>query len=116
MKEKTMVVVKSDGTTFEVAAKRASDDSVDLQQLQGLVGGMIELVQPQTATLRGADIWVNEEGLIHRLPFNRVASAATGVPLVGDVVIVPTAKRALHAIRSVVVSAGGEPSRTSLDA
>lgn len=56
----------------------------DLEDYQRAVGGYIETVDIDERH----DIVANEEGLIHRLPLNILASAIAKRPIVGDVVIV----------------------------
>lgn len=63
--------------------------SFTLEELQGFVGGYIELVR-----LPGElDLYCNEEGLLRSLPFNPIASVlcseGLGVPMniVGDVIM-----------------------------
>lgn len=56
-----------------------------LQSLQSEVGGYISLVSLDAKT----DAYVNDEGLLERLPFNCVLpSEYGGVPVVGNVIIV----------------------------
>lgn len=59
-----------------------------LRSLQAEVGGSIELVSLDAKT----DAYVNEEGLLERLPFNRYLPTKFGggraVPVVGNVIIV----------------------------
>lgn len=44
-----------------------------LKAMQAIVGGFIECIRDFDG--RGADLWCNEEGLIHELPINRVIPA-----------------------------------------
>lgn len=59
-----------------------------LDSLQSEVGGLIEAVSLDPKT----DAYVNEEGLLHGLPFNRHLPTTYGggrmVPVVGNVIIV----------------------------
>ena len=59
-----------------------------LDWLQKSVEGNIELIN---ATIGGEtyEVYVNEEGLIHKLPYNELASHYANIALVGNVVIVP---------------------------
>jgi hypothetical protein len=62
--------------------------------LRDAVGGLIECV-PIFIDGKRMDMWVNEEGLIHRLPYNSMATfladnSARGLamtPIVGDVIV-----------------------------
>ena len=54
-----------------------------LEALQAAVGGLIELVY----ITNGLVMVVNEEGLVHGLPFNFTASLIAGYQIVGNVVI-----------------------------
>ena len=54
-----------------------------LEEVQKFVGGYVEVVP--VPGHRGRIFIVNEEGLLHGLPLNAVASAAAGRTLVGDV-------------------------------
>lgn len=51
----------------------------NLDAMQGVVGGYIELVP-----VNGLDLWVNEEGLLIGLPFNRMIG---GTPMVGTILV-----------------------------
>jgi hypothetical protein len=78
-------------TTKEVESiKPANGVSFTLEELQRLVGGYIELVPDVPSSRFHRNHWLaycNEEGLLHRLPPNPVASWLLAVPLVGDVVL-----------------------------
>lgn len=84
-------------TPYE-APKRIDIDG-SLAHLQELVGGLIERVQrgPRALIeLSSVDIWVNEEGLLHGLPINVLASFACDYKyLVGPAVIVGANDRGL---------------------
>lgn len=57
----------------------------DLKSLQSEVGGLIALVSLDAEV----DAFVNDEGLLERLPFNRVLPTEYGkVPVVGNVIVV----------------------------
>jgi hypothetical protein len=74
---------RADGEVLEVHP--AKGRKFQLPELQKHVGGYIELV-PGTAK-RGKPIaFCNEEGNLHGLPWNRVASLKFGINLVGDVI------------------------------
>ena len=72
-------LLKADGTTAEV--KPAHGNTFRLAELQAFVGGYIELVPGTEAT------FCNEDGILHRLPYNRQASMRFGCRLVGDVIV-----------------------------
>lgn len=72
------------GLLITTAGELAIAAFAELEDYQRAVGGYIE-----TVTLDDRhDLIANEEGLIHRLPLNILASAIAQRPLVGDVVIV----------------------------
>lgn len=81
------VVVETDGTV-----KKVEIENSDLKAYQSIVGGYIEGVFGPEATL-----YVNEEGLIQSLPFNRSATMfanrfiAGGHALFGPALIVGSA-------------------------
>ncbi len=73
------------------SAKVDQDFRWSLNELQRLVGGYIELV-PVRNPINGIDytVVVNEEGLVHQLPWNRPASYIAGQVLVGNAVLTPS--------------------------
>lgn len=74
---------KTDGTKEAVFPANGTDFT--LAELQGYVGGLIDIVW----VLDGKSelLVVNDEGLIHGLPFNKQASEfADGLHIVGDAV------------------------------
>lgn len=73
--------ITHDGKTIDVEPKNGTDFS--LSELQGYVGGYIELIH----TTRTRVMVVNEEGLLKDLPQNKLASAIAGHPIVGDVLM-----------------------------
>jgi hypothetical protein len=74
------------GLLITTAGELAIAAFAELEDYQRAVGGYIETV---TIDDRHALI-ANEEGLIHRLPINPLASAIAQRPIVGDVVLVGT--------------------------
>lgn len=72
-------VLRVDGSLEDLPKKPT------LEQLQKAVGGYIEKVRLPHQGQRY--MYVNEEGLIHRLPLNPSASNLAQRPLVGDVVV-----------------------------
>jgi hypothetical protein len=75
-------LIKSSGEITPIAPKNGK--SFDLQELQGYVGGYIELVRLSD----GKVMVVNEEGKLHGLPVNQMASAIyLRDSIVGDVVV-----------------------------
>lgn len=67
------------------------DKKPTLEELQTLVGGLIQEVYKTDGlnTFRDPKVqyWVNEEGLIHKLPYNAKAALILGQPIVGNLVI-----------------------------
>ena len=57
--------------------------SPTLDTAQEIVGGFVELVCLQD----GAQMLVDEEGLLKGLPYNTTASAMAGKPIVGNVIL-----------------------------
>ena len=53
-----------------------------LEELQKIVGGMIELVR-----VKGGQLWVNEEGLLLSLPLNLQASRIANGYIVGPALL-----------------------------
>lgn len=84
-KAKLFLITPDGSETRTCAGPKAS-----LSELQAAVGGLIEAVRVrfQGKVYTG---YVNEEGLLHDLPINRVATAmqarAYGSPFVGNLVI-----------------------------
>jgi len=60
----------------------------NLESYQGLVGGMIELVYLNSNEDPESIMVVNEEGLIHNLLFNPIASEIVGRRIVGNAFII----------------------------
>lgn len=84
-------LIKTNGTTQEVSPK--SGQCFTLEELQGFVGGYIEIVPIRTSDNRL--MVVNEEGLLSDLPSNRKAThellracPTQYNPIVGDVLLV----------------------------
>lgn len=71
---------RTDGTGETVTP--ASGEEFTLAELQGHVGGYIDIVRLENGEL----LVVNDEGLIHGLPLNEQASRIVGGVLAGDVV------------------------------
>jgi hypothetical protein len=72
---------------------QVSDRELKLEDVQAMVGGLIELVYPRngTPTMMGipddAQYIVNEEGLLKGLKVNPIGSEIVGQPIVGNLVI-----------------------------
>lgn len=79
------ILLKTDGTKQEVFPANKKDFT--LKELQDYVGGYIERVRPLIPSENGEYIIANEEGLLLGMKFNSQASAKTGIPLVGDVLV-----------------------------
>lgn len=79
------IIIQPDGEK-EV---RELEKRLTLEELQGLVGGFIQYA-PQNALMewRGENLIVNEEGLVHELEYNAVASMMAGCILVGVAVLI----------------------------
>jgi len=76
-KEKIITLIPVDGPSQVL-----KDDQLDT--MQGAVGGYVEVIRMG----KGAVVLVNEEGLIHNLPFNPTGSRIVGQPVVGPVVVI----------------------------
>jgi len=70
-----------------------SDSKPSLEELQSLVGGYIEVIIPRLKPDEETNYVVNEEGSLKNLPPNKKAEELTGVPIVGNMVVL--AKKAL---------------------
>ena len=68
-----------------VEASRRHGVEFTLEELQDFVGGLIERVPLDEPA--PFEILVNEEGLIHELPYNDLASMLAKQPLVGNAVV-----------------------------
>lgn len=80
------IVIRANGTEAEVKPK---GKRLSLEEMQAAVGGYIERV-----TIRGGEIYVDEEGLLKGLPLNQKASELAGRDLVGNaLVLVRESKR-----------------------
>ena len=72
---------------------QVSDRELKLEDVQSMVGGLIELVYPTNGTpaMMGIDddaqYIVNEEGLLKGLKVNPIGSEIVGQPIVGNLVI-----------------------------
>ena len=94
------VIEAASGRVFEQRLQAKAS----LSTLQALVEGMIETVKaapPVERQFTSVDVWANEEGLIHRLPFNVRASALVLRPLVGNVVFEPRTGAAAARLRDL---------------
>ncbi len=81
------MLVKTDGTTTPVKPKDGAKFS--LEELQGFVGGYIEMV---TVRIQGFPLaaFINEEGKLKGLPLNHAATVLYGNPhdvIVGDMIV-----------------------------
>lgn len=73
--------IKTNGETIEVEPKNGTDYS--LEELQGFVGGYIEIVRIDDERL----MVVNEEGKLNELPINSMATYLVRELIVGDVLV-----------------------------
>jgi hypothetical protein len=84
---KTGILIKANSSAVsEVTPIEAKKGKFKLDELQGYVGGYIERLQVSWMGAP-ADMIVNEEGRLHGLPINRVASDVARTLIVGDVVL-----------------------------
>jgi hypothetical protein len=61
------------------------DRRPSLEEAQGLVGGLVEMVR--SPTHQDWQILVNEEGLLDGLPFNEEATKICGTGIVGPAIV-----------------------------
>ncbi len=61
------------------------DEQPTLKKVQGLVGGLVEMVNSPTNP--DIQVLVNEEGLLDGLPFNEEATKICGTGIVGPAVV-----------------------------
>lgn len=84
----TARVIKADGTETPVTPKNGTD--FELDELQGFVGGPIEIVHvPRTSDI----IVLHEEGKLEGQPINQKATILYANPfdvVVGDVLVCPS--------------------------
>ena len=73
--------IKTNGETIEVHPKNGVDFS--LEELQGFVGGFIEIVRVDDDRI----MVVNEEGKLNELPVNGIATYMARELIVGDVLV-----------------------------
>lgn len=73
--------IKQDGTIEYPEPKDGKKFS--LEELQGFVGGYIELVRVTTKQV----MYVNEEGRLRGLRYNAMASIIAGQLILGDVIV-----------------------------
>ncbi len=62
---------------------RVDKEPPSLHEAQEVVGGLVELVRLSD----GDQMLVNEEGLLHGLPHNKLASEVANRPIVGNALI-----------------------------
>ena len=61
------------------------DQKPSLEEAQGLVGGLVEMVR--SPTHQDWQLIVNEEGLLDGLPFNEEATKICGTGIVGPAIV-----------------------------
>jgi len=78
---------KTNGRCKEVFPKNGTDFKLD--ELQGFVGGYIEIVPVLTGAPKGSVMVVNEEGKLMKLPINDIGTLMTGFTdvIVGDILV-----------------------------
>lgn len=74
-------IYKTDGTEENIQPKNGKD--FKLKELQPVVEGYIEIVRLRDGRL----MIVNEEGMLMKLPYNRIASQIARQPIVGNVLV-----------------------------
>lgn len=74
-------IYKTDGSEENIQPKNGKD--FKLEELQPVVEGYIEIVRLRDGRL----MIVNEEGMLMKLPYNRIASQIAGQPIVGNVLV-----------------------------
>lgn len=94
------ILIKTDSVVSVV--RPANGKKFTLEELQGYVGGSIELTHTHPAEIRdrvghhveikrGSDMWINEDGISLGLPFNEIATLlyvkGHADPIIGDVII-----------------------------
>lgn len=72
-------LITPDGKVSDVVP---SGKKLSLDEMQKLVGGYIERV-----TIKGGEMYVDEEGLLKNLPLNQKASELAGRGLVGNALV-----------------------------
>jgi hypothetical protein len=72
-----------DLTPVMLTVREGRAERPTLEQAQEYVGGWIQMIR----LANGDQLIVNEEGLVHRLPFNPAASAIAGQPIVGNAML-----------------------------
>lgn len=93
---RTATWIKVDGTETEVQPRNGK--RFELEELQKMVGGYIELVRTQPPV---REMYINEEGLLDGLPVNPVATLLiasgymTDGGVRGDVVVINRPKKAV---------------------
>ena len=78
-------ILLADGTTRYTKPKVLAKGYM-LDELQAIVGGLIEIVYLPHSQI----MVVNEEGLLKGLPYNVMASVLAGQHIVGDVLVTHT--------------------------
>lgn len=80
-------LIQEDGTTQVI---HPSGDKFTLEELQGHVGGYIQMLPvPKKPGKERLIALVDEEGLLRNKSFNPVASKAVGFDLVGPAIVMP---------------------------
>ena len=72
-------VIRADGTSAEIKPK---GKKLSLEEMQAAVGGYIERV-----SVRGGEIYVDEDGIAKGLPLNQKASEIAGMDLRGNALV-----------------------------
>jgi len=84
MVQDQILVISATNNTLEYI--KITGKEVELEQLQNLVEGYIELVPLKHKYLL---FIVNEEGLLYDMPYNKLANKILGIDVVGNLIICP---------------------------
>ena len=82
--------MKVDIIEVDTIAEKQLDKPLTLEQMQALVGGLIEVVYLNNdidSPFKTRTMIVNEDGIGLELPFNPLASAIAEQPIVGTVLV-----------------------------
>lgn len=75
-------LIKTDGSQTIITPINGKEFS--LGEIQNFVDGYVEIIQLG----KSKKMYVNEEGLLAKLPMNEVASNLAGQPIVGNVLVI----------------------------
>jgi hypothetical protein len=78
--KKVADIVNVDGTIERLPTTVAK---MKLGRIQEILGGYVE----HAMGIGRTELWCNEEGLLHNLPYNSIASQRTGHHVVGNAIV-----------------------------